>query len=664
MPEEHTYTFHDACIDISRDCPPDRELGARFERLCAAWLMADPYYAGVLEKVWLWDGFARQLTKDLQPGILSNADQGIDLVAKTRDGEFWAVQCKYYAPDTVMNRGMVDSFVAETGKRFVLADGEHRFARGLWIYSDGRFGPNAEEIMAGQSIPFTKISGWQMAQSEVDWRALVHGTPVHREPKTLLEHQKNALAAAHAHYAEHDRGTLVMACGTGKTFTSLRIVEQELAGKKGALVLFLVPSIALLGQTLNAWMADCAVGRTMKAVCVCSDAKASRKFKEDDAVQDGVMDLAFPASTNAESVYAQLKTFKAGADLIAVFSTYQSIDVVHEAQRLAMERLDGWGVFDFAVCDEAHRTTGAAKGKKVEESPFVRIHDSDFIRAAKRLYMTATPRMYGEATKKKAAEADVLVWSMDDEEVYGKEFFRVNFSYAVQHGLLTDYKVLILTVPASTKGMPEELAAGVENPKTKELNVDLASQLMGTISALSKHIAGDRATWAADPGLMKRGLVFCGLIGKDDQPGSSKNVAFTFAGISERFADMLSKEDKESIVHVQARHVDGSMGADERNAALAWLREESEDPQECRLLCNVRCLSEGIDVPALDAVVYLAPRRSEIDVVQSVGRIMRNFRRGKDGGKKFGYILLPVVVPAGVSPEEALNDNERFQVVW
>ncbi len=661
--EAQSYSFWDACIDISKDDPPARELGARFERLCAAWLMADPYYASVLEKVWLWDDFARQLKKDLQPGILSNADQGIDLVARTQDGEFWAVQCKYYSPDTVMNRAMVDSFVAECGKRFVLADGEHRFSRGVWMYSDGRFGSNAEDIMAGQSIPFTKIPGWQMAQSGVDWHALVHGSPAERTQKKLLPHQKEALEAAHAHFAEHDRGKLIMACGTGKTFTSLKIVEQELAGRKG-LVLFLVPSIALLGQTLNAWMSDCDPSLNMKAVCVCSDAKASQKFKkDDDVVQDGVMDLAFPASTNAESVYRQLKGYRDDADLIAVFSTYQSLEVVAEAQRLAMERLDGWGVFDFAVCDEAHRTTGS-QGKTQEASSFVMIHDETFIKAKKRIYMTATPRMYGEAAKKKAAEAEALVWSMDDESVFGMEFYRVNFSYAVQHGLLTDYKVLILTVPASTKGMPAELAADIEDPETKELKVDFVSQLMGTISALSKHIAGDRETWIADPSLMKRGLVFCGLIGKDDVPGSSKNVAFTFAGVSEKFAEMLSAADKESIVHVQARHVDGSMGADERNAALAWLREDAEDQQECRLLCNVRCLSEGIDVPALDAVVYLSPRRSEIDVVQSVGRIMRNFRKGKDGEKKFGYIILPVVVPAGVSPEAALNDNKRFQVVW
>ena len=453
-----------------------------------------------------------------------------------------------------------------------------------------------------------------------------------------------------------------MACGTGKTFTSLKMVEHELFGK--GLVLFLVPSIALLGQSLNDWMADAAY--PIKAICICSDSRASRKIKrnnDDDESDNSIVDLALPASTNTSFITKQLIAYQIHDGITVVFSTYQSIDIVAEAQAAILKDTNGeFGVFDFIVCDEAHRTTGVKISTK-DESDFTKIHSNEFIQGKKCLYMTATPRLYGESAKIKASKNDCILCSMDDETIYGKEFYRVNFSYAVQNGILTDYKVLVLTV--SEDMIPEKLMERVKDRYVKELNYDDTGRLIGVINGLSKKILGDKGiTWDADPRLMRRAIAFTYKIGRVNEPGTSKNIATVLPKISDIYNDSLSQEEQMGVVHISARHVDGSMGAMERNAALAWLAEDTDDPQECRVVTNVRCLSEGVDVPALDAVLFLSARNSQVDVVQSVGRVMRSFHRGQIDEKKYGYIIIPVIVPEGTSPEEALNESTSFSAVW
>lgn len=334
-----------------------------------------------------------------------------------------------------------------------------------------------------------------------------------------------------------------------------------------------------------------------------------------------------------------------------------------EAQRALLSETGGdFGTFDFIVCDEAHRTTGVKFAGR-DESHFTKVHEDAFLAARKRLYMTATPRIYGENVKVKASKLDGILCSMDSREIYGEVFHRVNFSYAVQNGILTDYKVLVLTV--SEEMIPEKLMAQIKDKDTKELSYDDTGRLIGVINALSKKILGDKGlTWDADPRLMRRALAFTHKIGRADDPGSSKNIAAVLPHVSELYGQSLSEEERGQIVHITARHVDGGMGALERNEALQWLAEEADDPQECRVISNVRCLSEGVDVPALDAVLFLSARNSQVDVVQSVGRVMRSFRRGQPGEKKYGYIIIPVIVPEGTSPEEALADNKAFAVIW
>ena len=639
----------------------EKEKGTKFERLMRSWLLTDPRY-NELEKVWLWEEFPGR--KDF-----GGTDTGIDLVAKTEMGDYWAIQCKCYAEGATIDKPALDSFLATSSRTFTneITFQTTRFSNRVWISTTSHWGSNAEEAIRNQEPPVTRVGMADLNSSPVDWQKLLDGLTGNSaliEGKKPRKHQLDAISKAYTHYITegNDRGKLIMACGTGKTYTSLLIAEQLLNGK--GLVLFMVPSIALLGQSLNAWSAD--VGKSIKAVCICSDSKASRKIQKNkyDDADDSVVDLAVPASTNPKSIASQLKKYRSHDGLVVVFSTYQSIDAVSEAQQEILSETNGeYGVFDFIICDEAHRTTGVKLSDK-DESNFTKIHSDDNVKGRKRLYMTATPRLYGESAKVKASEKDCILCSMDDKALYGEEFYRVNFSYAVQNGLLTDYKVLVLTV--GENDVPDNIKRDITDTTT-ELNFDDTSKLIGVINGLSKMIQGDdHRTWDADPHMMRRAVAFCSSIDKSASRAgiASKYVASVLPQISEKYDKNLDAESLSHTVSITAKHIDGSMNSQERNGILQWLADEPDNDRECRVVTNVRCLSEGVDVPSLDAVLFLSARNSQVDVVQSVGRVMRTFHKGQPDEKKYGYIIIPIVVPSGVSAEEALDNSKTFDVVW
>ncbi len=658
------YGINDILTEIRQKSLTEKEKGTDFERLMKLWFLTDPRYAN-LQQVWLWEEFPAR--KDF-----GGKDLGIDLVARTETGDYWAIQCKCYAEDAQISKGAVDSFLANASRTFL--DPEtfqtREFSNLLWVQTTRkRWGANAEAAIQGLSKPFNRISLYDLEISAVDWEKLkagLYGDNAKLPGKQPRPHQLTAMSKAYEYFVEqrNERGKLIMACGTGKTYTSLKIMEQMT--DKDAFVLFLVPSIALLGQTLNAWMAD--KQDEMRAVCVCSDAKASRKMVDADDEDASVIDLAVPATTNTQTILRQLRRYGKEDCRTVIFSTYQSIDVVKEA-------IDLYGrEVDLIICDEAHRTTGVILKDKAE-SNFTKIHSNDFIASKRRLYMTATPRLYSANVKVKAKEnenVDVLC-SMDSKELYGEEFHRLTFNDAVSQGLLADYKVLVLTV--SEEDIPQEIRTHIKDSynfasdkdKLHELNFDDATKIIGCINGLSKRIKGDHGvTKEQDPMMMKRAVAFCQTINptKSNPNYSSTQLAKYFGTICDEYKDMMFDDEKKEVVNVKAKHIDGSMDANTRNELIAWLKQDAEDPQECRVLCNVRCLSEGVDVPALDAVLFLSPRNSEVEVVQSVGRVMRTFGKGTDKEKKYGYIIIPVIVPNDVKPEDALNDNERFKVVW
>lgn len=648
-------TFTDI-LELVRQSATEKEKGNKFEKLMKRFFQNDNRYKGLLSDVWLWDEFPYK--EDL-----GGRDLGIDLVAKTNEDTYWAIQCKCYAKETVIDKKAADSFIATSSRGFG-EKGKLKFALRVWVSTSNKWGANAEETLNNQNPPVTRLTTADLDESSLDWNALWQGkTEIKHKTKKPMDHQKEAVQKANDYFKDHDRGKLIMACGTGKTYTSLLITESMV--KKDGFVLFMVPSIALLGQALNAWMAD--TSKDIYPIGVCSDATASeikKNAKEDfDEIEDNLSELSIPASTNVKTIIKHIELARAQKKLPVIFSTYQSIDVVSQAQKAILkETKNSFGAFDLIVCDESHRTTGVKYGS-VDESHFVKIHSNQFIQGHKRLYMTATPRVYGESAKSKAKEQDdCILFSMDDTQVFGEEFYRVGFGYAVDKGLLTDYKVLVLSV--NEYDLPPSLLTTLKNNESKEFDFDDSSKMIGVISALSKLIQGDDGvTWNADPGVMKRAVAFCQKIGKPNMPSSSKNFEKVMPYISEQYEKDLKNNSKNHLVNIEARHVDGSMSASARTSTLDWLKEETES-NTCRIVSNVRCLSEGVDVPALDAVIFMSPRNSQVDVVQSVGRVMRTFKKGSPNEKKYGYIIIPVVVPLDQTADEALNDNKRFKVVW
>jgi predicted helicase len=623
----------------------EKDKGERFERLMKAYLLTDPKYAYKFKKVWLWAEFPGK--KDL-----GGSDTGIDLVALTNEGDYWAIQCKCYQESSTIDKPAVDSFLSTSSRHFQGEDLKtYSFAHRLWISTTNKWGINAQDAIKNQNPPVSRINLYDLINAPLEWEKLdngITGEVARTNKKVLRPHQTEALTNTNNHFKNHDRGKLIMACGTGKTFNSLRIAENETNGK--GLILFLVPSIALLGQTLNEWYADAL--EPINAICICSDPEITKNRKKlEDIDTSSVVDLAFPASTNVESILHQFKGLetKSNKGLTVVFSTYQSIEVIAKAQKALEKTNPKYAQFDLIICDEAHRTTGVSLADE-DESAFTKVHNNDFIKAKKRLYMTATPRLYSDETKSKAAQAEALLCSMDDVSLYGEEMYRIGFGEAVEKDLLTDYKVLILTL--NENDVPPAVQKMIMD-KESEINTDDASKLIGCINALSKQILGDEGIIKeTDPEPMRRAVAFCQSI------AASKKITNTFNVASDKYIAELPTEKHKTMQLVASKHIDGTMNATDRNELLSWLKEEPNE-RECRVLTNVRCLSEGVDVPSLDAVLFLSARNSQVDVVQSVGRVMR-----KSPGKKYGYIIIPIVVPADVEADKALDDNERYKVVW
>ncbi|WP_315194581.1 type ISP restriction/modification enzyme [Corynebacterium matruchotii] len=519
------------------------------------------------------------------------------------------------------------------------------------ISTTDKWSSNAESMLENQLIPTSRIGLSTIAESPIDWDIVYPGSEISfnltlRETYEPRPHQVTAIDKTLAGFQIHDRGKLIMACGTGKTFTALRLAEQ-FAEKKGgkARILFLVPSISLLSQTLKEWTAQARMD--MRSYAVCSDNKVAKKA-EDIATYD----LEVPVSTNGEDIYKRLSHGKRAKGLTVVFSTYQSLAAIHDAQQ------HGFEPFDLIICDEAHRTTGATLLGD-EPSVFSRIHDANYIAGTKRLYMTATPRLFDENVKGKAVEHSAELYSMDDEAVYGPEFHRLGFGDAVEMGLLTDYKVLVMTVDESVAA---DAMARFTGGSGQELTLSLASAMIGAWNGVAKRSGKEQGTssgFAVDAEPMRRTVAFA----KDIK--TSKEITETYPALIRNYQSLLleaSAANDISLHHVDlriaAQHVDGGMNAMQRNTKLSWL-QSTMPTDETRILTNARCLSEGVDVPALDAVVFFHPRNSMVDVVQSVGRVMR-----KSEGKDYGYIILPVAVPPNESPAAVLDDNKRFKVVW
>ena len=609
----------------SRD---ESEKGRWFEQLFMRVARQQPEFE--VDDIWRWPDWPErgELTG------LDGRDIGIDLVARRTTGEWVAIQCKCYDEGRTVSMGDINKFLG----------GSQRRVFGLrWLVATCRWGPNAERAIEGAEPQIRRIDFREFLDTQVE--ELDAKRPV-QAPWDL---QKDAIDEVVGGLAHHDRGRLIMACGTGKTFTALRVAEQTV--EDGRRILFAAPSIALVSQARREWLRQ--TTRRLECMVVCSDRTAGGRSENEDI---RVSELECPVSTDPEEIARSLAGD--GATRV-VFCTYQSLRQVTEAQA-------GYGApeFDLAIADEAHRTTGArgdrAAGRRVD---FQEFHDDARLHARKRLYMTATPRIYTEQSKSKLAKRGIDVVDMDDPGVYGPELHRLPFKKAVQEDMLSDYRVIVLGVGEAsvTPGLRrrlEGIGAGGERQATGAATPPPSGKQAPTTNDMTRVLGVSLAVNGVtegkaleQPGRLPRTMAFSNSIARSKWYAEALMESEVLRATTRRMPTGRAMK-------VVARHLDAAASALQRNQELRALAGADREG-ECRIVCNVRLFTEGVDVPSLDAVAFLDPRGSHVDVVQAVGRVMR-----KAPGKRFGYIIVPVVVEPGRDVSAALErGTEGYQTV-
>ena len=603
---------------IRNESRDQSEKGRWFEQLFMRIAGQEPEFE--VEAIWRWTEWPE---REALTG-LDGRDIGIDLVAKRTTGEWIAIQCKCYDERHILAKAEIDKF---------LGGSQQSVFRLRWAVATCRWGPNAQRAIVNAQPPVTQIDFNQYLAVQVEEETAQR--PI-QQPWPL---QEDAIEDTVSGLANHDRGRLVMACGTGKTFTAQRIAEEVV--EDGGRILFAAPTIALVSQARREWLRQ--TTRPLECIVVCSDTTAGGRNESEDI---GISELECPVTTDSADIAQALAGN--GATRV-VFCTYHSLGRVTDAQEE-----HGTPAFDLAIADEAHRTTGALiedRKSRAREVNFQEFHDDARLRAHKRLYMTATPRLYTERSKGKLAAKGVTVVDMGDYEVYGPELHRLPFAKAVEHRMLSDYRVIVLGVSQSsvTPGLRRRLE-GIETEQSpkKRPNTNDMTRVLGVSLAVNGVTEGKTLE---QPGKLQRTMAFANSIARSKWYAQALMESEVLRTTTRRMTDGRA-------MRVIARHLDASSTALARNLELRALANAGQKG-ECRIVSNVKLFTEGVDVPQLDAVAFVDPRDSQVDVVQAVGRVMR-----KAPGKRFGYIIIPVVVEPGQEVAEALmKGTDGYQTV-
>jgi superfamily II DNA or RNA helicase len=570
--------------------------GKQFEVFVKWFLENDPVWKSEVDKVWMWDDYPDRWGKDC----------GIDLVFRDKNNEVWAVQAKCYDREYPVTKTDVDSFLSESNRPLI--------QRRLLIATTDNLGPNARKVCAEQEKPVTLFLFSDFEDSAIDYpesisdlsRAKLKPKP---QPIGKYSYQLEPINAVVDKFKTHDKGQLIMACGTGKTFTTLWIKEKLNAET----TLILLPSLSLLSQTLKEW--TFAMNQPFKSLCVCSDETVSKGASEDQLLES-VQDLSFPVTADPNLI----SKFLNSPGTKVLFSTYQSSPMIAEAQKVK-----DVPAFDLVIADEAHRCAG-----KVSSS-FTTVLNDDLIRSKKKLFTTATPRTYSSSLKKQAEELDFEISGMDDEKVFGTEFYRLSFGNAIERGLLTDYQLVIIGVD---EPMIADWIKRRELLQTNDEIVDaksLAAEI-GLIKAIKDYN-------------LKRVLSF----------HSRVKSAEDFSKELPKVLDLIDESHKPKG-KLATGFVSGKMPTNQRRLKLDQLKELTQG--DYAVLSNARCLSEGVDVPALDGIAIIDPKASQIDIVQTVGRAIR-----LSENKSIGTIIIPVFIENGDDPEASI-ESTNFKPLW
>ncbi len=635
--------------------PNLRHKGSLFEKVSRRFLIEHDS-ANEYESIQLWSDWELRGNK---------GDRGIDMVITTTSKEYIAVQCKFHQDNISLND--ISTFLSQLQSGV----GEVRFKKGIIISTSKLTSTALEKIeqirSTGMGIDIDEITEEDFIYSQIDWEKFDPTQTQDELPlcdkKKPRSHQTEAINATKEYFSspKNARGKLIMACGTGKTYTSLKIMEAL----EPKIMLFLAPSIALLSQTFREYAKE--KSEPFYASIVCSDDKTgqSKKNKSKDEADDiNFSELPLKPSTRLEDILSVYEKAQKENKRFIIFSTYQSALRIKEAQEA------GLGKIDLIICDEAHRTVGAmySTNERDDKNAFTLCHSDKNIKAKKRLYMTATPKVYSESSKAKAKESDNVIYSMDDEEIFGEEIYTLHFSKAIALDLLTDYKVIILAVRKENlsgvtnsvnKKISQFKAEGTKLDK-KLINNEFVCKIVGTHKGLAKQdlIVLDEENKEDhnlqnqyDTAPSQRAINFCKSI------QTSKNIKDSFETIMECYDEELKKKSFKNL-KISIDHIDGTMNCKERLEKLEELNQFQ--PNTCKVLSNARCLSEGVDVPALDSIVFFDGKSAMVDIIQAVGRVMRKAKR-----KKRGYIILPIALEESEikNLDEAVN-NTNFKNIW
>jgi superfamily II DNA or RNA helicase len=574
---------------------PEKRKGDLFEELVKAFLLIDPEYATKISEVWIHHEVPSAIRKNLH---LPDSDQGIDLIAKTKEGEFWAIQCKYRAESSrPIPWREISTF---TGLAFGICKG---ISFGLICSTTERI----TKVLGKQDrIGFCALDVWEGLDAEffARLRASVERKTAKLKPLSPRPHQVAAVRDARKHFVtgKKKRGKLIMPCGTGKSLTAYWIAK-ELGSRR---IVIAVPSLALIRQTLKVWLREAmASGKEVEWICVCSDESAGRFGSDDVSVLR--QDLGVPCLTDPKEIAAWLKKKSKGLQI--VFTTYQSGQALSAAARKAKFR------FDLGIMDEAHKTVG--DGEKLFSHL---LHDRN-LPVDRRVFMTATERRYQGKGEK--------ILSMDDSAIYGETFHLLSFKAALEQKppILCDYR--IVTIMVSHEEVAEMVRKNAfvrpkKGPWDKEMESEMLASLVALRKAMQKHP-------------IRHAVSFHGSIRK-----------------AEHFAEQKLAFNKafRSFGHVDSFHVSGATATGTRSKLIKEFAEKKR-----ALITNARCLTEGVDVPDIDCVLFADPRRSAVDIVQAVGRALR-----PSPGKKMGYVIVPILHDAKVKPEKIL-ESEDFQEI-
>ncbi len=570
--------------------------GDQFEKIFIPWfLKSDPIWANQIEGVWLWDDYPKRLEW--------GPDNGVDIVLHHTNGERWAVQAKCFSPDNPLKKEELNSFIADSSN--------DRFQEKLLISSTNKIGPNADRLLKRHNV--IRILLKDLRDSDLNFPSSIDNLktvkPVEKyKPKP---HQEDAINDVLKGLNDVNKGQVIMACGSGKTLTSLWIKER--LSSENTLVL--LPSLGLLRQTVKNWNTH--QRKPFKWLCVCSDSTVAKDKKNKDQWITNTSDLGISVTSDL----SKIKEFLSIGGNKVIFSTYQSSGLICKVQKIMTEFS-----FDLTIADEAHNCTGRV------ETYFGNILDDKKIRTNKKLFFTATPKILSKRIKKKSIEKEIEVASMDDKSKFGEVLHRLKFSEAIQKGILSDYQVSIIGVDS------KEISRMI---KVRDLirtyeNYNFDSESLATFIAVIKSIKNYN---------LRKLISFHNLI-------DHANVFSQIFPIIPKFFE----KDSISNLDFASDYIEGKMSSTLKEEKIQKLK--SVGKKSCFVLSNARCLSEGVDVPSLDGVAFIDPKHSPIDIVQAVGRAIR-----KSDEKTKGTIIIPVFLDEIENVDEQVLAS-KFDTVW